>query len=372
MGPSNVALVSLFRAEQALREAKVRLDDVTKDVRHQEIRRKTCADNLAAAQARSMELQSKVANLDLEVKARDAHIEKLRQHQTLADNNKEYQALLVEINTNKVDRAKLEEQLIKVMEQAETAATEVTNISAMLVTENAKLAEMQSHLGDKATAAQAEVERLTPDRVAAAAKIKPAILAEFDRLANRYEGEALAQLEKPDPRDPEYLCTGCNMSLVPDVFNKLKTRDDPVTCPSCRRFLYLPENAVYETVVPKRGGTKGKSNRVVKKVVKSADAPVVPESKWSKIVVAAQGESARDASEADQKPVECTVEINGDLVGTFKGKSSEHLERVIKFRLEEAKMSAEVKVALIGAAAPVAAPAPASPAAETAATTSSV
>lgn len=364
MGPSNVALLKLYRAEQTLREAKARLDEVTKGVRVQEGRRKSVADNLAVAKQKQQESQSKSANLELELKARDEHIEKLRGRQTLADNNKEYQALLVEINTNKVDRAKLEEQLIKVMEQVEASNTEVTNLTGVLGAEEAKLTEMQGQLGDKANAAQAEVQKVTPDRDAAAAQIKPAILAEFNKLADRYEGEALAQLEKPDPRDPDYLCAGCNMSLVPDVFNKLKTRDDAVICPHCRRFLYLPENATYETHVSTKrggGGSRTKSDRVVKKVVKASE-PTQPESKWSKIVVAAQGESVEGAKDADHKPVECKVEINGEVVGTFKGKSAEHLERVIKFRMEESKMSADVKVTqVVAAAAPAPAPAEAAP-----------
>jgi len=47
------------------------------------------------------------------MRARDAHIEKLRTQQQTAKNNKEYQAFLVEINTAKVDRNKVEEDAIR-------------------------------------------------------------------------------------------------------------------------------------------------------------------------------------------------------------------------------------------------------------------
>ncbi len=259
--------------------------------------------------------------------------------------------MLIEINTSKTDRAKIEEQTIRVLEQLETSGTEVKALTAAVETETTKLTQMRAEVDEKAKAAQTEVDRLQPDRAKAAALItKPALLAEFDRLAKRYEGEALAALAKPNPRDDEYLCTGCQMSLVADVFNKLKTRDEPVSCPSCRRFLYIPEGATYESVSGKGGSVKkstsssAKSARNVKKVL-VADAELKgPENKWSPIVTAAQGESVRDAAEADHKPIECSVEINGEHVGTFKGKSAEHLERVIRFRMEETKMGADVKV----------------------------
>lgn len=353
MGPSNVALLKLYRADQALREAGAKLNAVTRDVRAQEARNTQLKTRLDAAQQRHKELQARNANNELELKARSEHIDKLRERQSSAVNNKEYQALLVEINTAKVDRAKLEEAAIKVMEQLETASNEVKTLSASHQTEDAKLAEMRAKVGDKAAEAQAEVDRLKPDREAAAKEIKPDVLANFDKLAERFEGEALAAIERPNPREEEYLCTGCNMSLVADVYNKLKTRDEPLACPTCRRYLYIPDSMSNEAATakktagraPRAGGKADKSERKVTKL--AAPEQTVPQSKWSSLVTAAQGESVEGARDADHKPIDCKVEINGEEVGVYKGKTAEHLERVIRFRMEEAKMSADVKVTAV-------------------------
>lgn len=342
MGPLNVALLNLFRADQSLREAVSRLDSITREVRTQETRNAATSARLTAAQARLKDYQAKSANHDLDLKMREEHIEKLRNRQTMAANNKEYQALLVEINTAKVDRAKVEEAAIKLMEQIETVSSEVKNVGAVLTADEAKLVELHAKVGDKAAAAQAEVDQLRPARAGAAANIKKEIVEQFDRLADRYDGEAMAAIDKPNAREEEYLCTGCNMGLVPDVYNKLKTRDDVVICPSCKRMLYIPLSMTAEAATTKK--TRGKSERKVVKVVKSETEASVPASKWGGIVTAAQGESVRGAVDADHKPVDCRVEINGELVGMFKGKSVEHLERVIRFRLEESQMQADVKV----------------------------
>jgi predicted nucleic acid-binding Zn-ribbon protein len=352
MGPSNVALLKLFRADQALREARAKLDSVTRDVKAQEIKLNQLSSRHASAVAKHKDLQAKSANFELDLKMREEHLEKLRGRQAQAVNNKEYQALLVEINTAKVDRAKVEEQAIRLMEQMETAGLEVKNLTAQLDAENAKLAEMNAKVGDKAAAARAEVDSLTPARQEAASVIKPSVLVEFDRLGDRYDGEALAAIDKPNLREEEYLCTGCNVGLVPDVYNKLKTRDDIVTCNHCRRMLYIPDNAHFEVQEVKKsrassGATKAKSaGKTVKRVLKAPE-PELPGSKWKDIVSRSQGESVEGAKDADQRPVECKVEVNGELVGTFKGKSPDHLERVIRFNLDEAKMSADVKVTAV-------------------------
>ena len=122
MGPTNVALVNYYRADQRVREAQARLDAATKDVRIQERRVNDLAEKHKLASTKLREAQSKQGQLDLDLKSRDAHIDKLRTQQQNAKNNKEYQTFLVEINTGKVDRSKVEEETLKLMEQIEEAA----------------------------------------------------------------------------------------------------------------------------------------------------------------------------------------------------------------------------------------------------------
>ena len=63
MGPTNVALVKLFQADQALREAQARLDAAGKDVRVQERKVNDLAEKLRLAQQKLLNDQA-VAVLD--------------------------------------------------------------------------------------------------------------------------------------------------------------------------------------------------------------------------------------------------------------------------------------------------------------------
>src|SRR5438132_598938 len=107
MGPTNLALIKLFQADAALRTAQDRLDAATKNVRIQERRVNEINEKLKTAQQRLKEQQVKNSQLDLDLKTRDAHIDKLRTQQQNAKTNKEYQAFLIEINTEKVDKGKI-------------------------------------------------------------------------------------------------------------------------------------------------------------------------------------------------------------------------------------------------------------------------
>src|SRR5271168_1906617 len=98
MGPTNIALIKFYQADQKVRAAQAHLDDASRNVRIQERRVADCNEKLKLATVKLREQQSAGAQLDLDIKTRDAHIERLRLQQQTAKNNKEYQAFLLEIN----------------------------------------------------------------------------------------------------------------------------------------------------------------------------------------------------------------------------------------------------------------------------------
>jgi len=274
MGPTNVALVNLYKADQDFRTAQAKLDAATHNVRIQD---RKVADLLArytSAAGALKEQQSKAGVLDNDIKTRDTHIDKLREQQTQARNNKEYQIFLIEINTHKVDRGKIEEETINVLELVEKQTGEVKTLATMLETEQAKLAEMKSQIEDKIALLKTEVDAYRPARANAASAVSPKALMIFNRIGDKLEGDALAPVQKPDRRREEYMCGGCNMDLVVDVYNRLHTRDDVICCPSCGRVLFIPEDLPPEQAVGKgRDPAKPEKKTSTKKArSKSADA----------------------------------------------------------------------------------------------------
>ncbi len=346
MGPTNVALVKLFRADQAMRDAQERLDAATKNVRVQERRVNDNTEKLKAAQAKHKELQVKSANLDLDLRTRDTHIEKLRHQQQTAKNNKEYQTFLIEINTQKVDKAKVEEETMVVMQQTETSGKEAAELVTILDSEKAKLVDLKGQIGDAITKLQAEIESLKGPRDSIAATLPPKARIAFDRLAEHHDGEALSALIKPDRRREEYVCSSCMMDLVTDVYNKLHTRDDMVFCPSCRRILYIPDDLPIEMAVHKKKVVTGSLTNAGASAGEAERPKEAPRAKGriGEILTAAQGESVKNAVDADQKPVEFHVTVDGRVVGDYKGKNAENLERIIRFRFDEAGLKHEVHV----------------------------
>ena len=95
-------------------------------------------DRINALTANLKQQQAHSKALDVDLRSRDAHIEKLRVQQQTAKNNKEYQALAVEVGTIKADKSKVEDQALEAMTRVEALKAEMGGLDAK-VAEQAKL-----------------------------------------------------------------------------------------------------------------------------------------------------------------------------------------------------------------------------------------
>jgi predicted nucleic acid-binding Zn-ribbon protein len=180
----------------------------------------------------------------LEHQARDMgeRVDKLRQQMLQVKSNKEYSALLVEVNTFKLERGKIEDEAL-------TQMTQVDEIKASLEQLDAQRAEQEKLLAAAAREVEArraevgkELQELTEKRDAAAKEVPPDVRNLFNRLVQQHEGEAMAPVQEEDARRMEYICSGCYMQLPIEVVNTLLTQAEKIgCCPSCGRILYVED-----------------------------------------------------------------------------------------------------------------------------------
>lgn len=348
MGPTISALVNLFNADQTLREAQARLEAASKNVRIQERRVHDLQDRQKAGLAQVKSLTSKSMALDVDLRGRDAKIEKLRTQQQGAKNNKEYQAFLVEINTGKVDRAKVEEDALKIVAQIEGQNKELVVIAAQMEVEQTKLTEMKGSISETLAGLNAEIDKVRPARDGAAeeiGKLSPKGLGVYERLAERYDGEAVAPIGQPDRRQEAYSCMACHLELVTDIYNKLKTKDELVFCPNCGRILYAPVEMNYaQTIKPKAPGQRAaatKKSAGLREPGKPFD-PVKAE--LDKLLRKASSESTKNAVAAGNNPVEFEVFMESRFFGIYKGQNIDNFRRTARYCLHEAGVIKQMDV----------------------------
>lgn len=235
-------LRKLFLLDSQLRGLRSRLDGATS-------RQQKQAAKLAQLQQQRKELldqtkhvQVTASSVEKQSQEMEARITTLRNQMNSVKNNKEYSALLVEVNTLKNDKGKVEEEalthLTKVDElkkQAEELDTKITDQAKLVTISESEVVACKTELGT-------QLEELTAKRDEAAALVNPEALTTFNKLANRYDGEAMAAVFEENRRTMEYSCAGCYIGLPIERINRLMRRpDEVVCCTSCGRILFLEE-----------------------------------------------------------------------------------------------------------------------------------
>jgi len=235
----NDALVKLHLVDQQLRGLESRVTGARRHAKaqHNQLEKlKTDREQLAA---QLKQAEASAANLEMEITATDERIEKLRQQMNSVKTNKEYSAMLVEVNTLKADRGKVEDRALELMGEVESLRTQLAELDASIA-EQQRVAEMaDAELNERHSEVADRLEELKAERAEAARELPGEALVIFDRLADTTDGEPMAPIIEQDRRRLEYVCGGCYMQVPVEKVNLLLAKNEMVRCPSCTRILYL-------------------------------------------------------------------------------------------------------------------------------------
>jgi len=239
MGPLLNGLVELQSIESRLRVAKAKLARCRRNVIIQENQVRSLQNILEAKKEEIQLTKVQADRLELELATRDQDIAKLRASLNVARTNKEYAAVLTQLNTTRADNSKLESQILELMKGIEADETEAEEIKKQIEEQKQKLEKIRKESDSLATKYEAEINEIQTEWNKKAKTIPTEPLEIFNRVAETYDGEALATVEKQNDKVESYSCGGCFMGIIVESVNLLMTKDDIIRCPNCTRILVL-------------------------------------------------------------------------------------------------------------------------------------
>jgi predicted nucleic acid-binding Zn-ribbon protein len=244
-------LLELYRVDGELRGLRRRLDSAKTYHEAQLRQHDEVTQRLEELQTRKRHIEAKINNLEIEGAALDEQLEKFRGDLNSAVTNKQYSAVLSELNTVKAARSKIDDAVLEQMEQMEQLQEQVAAVNAELE-ERGKVRDVAAgRLRQREDDVGQRVAELEVEREAAARGIPGMQLAVFNAMAEAHDGEAMANIEEINRRHREYACGACNMQLPFEQVSALMTpQSDLVRCPACGRILYLQED-VRGALMPK-------------------------------------------------------------------------------------------------------------------------
>ncbi len=159
---------------------------------------------------------------------------------------KEYGALLREIDAARESKRELEEAGIAALERLDTAKTErEALVAAFQETENAHKEGVAAWEAQRPELAK-EADNLEGEVEVLKEKIAKPALKRYERLWERHDGDPMAPiLAIEKPKGPKvYGCAVCNYQVRPQIVVELRNTGDVITCECGRqRIFYVEEPA---------------------------------------------------------------------------------------------------------------------------------
>ncbi len=233
------SLIALQKIDTKIRtatEEKNRLPDILASL---ERRRATSREELNNVREALQTAQKNKRDRDKDLEAGIQKIEKLKSRTSDIKTNKEYTALLKEIETAEQEDKAIEDEILGLMEKIDGAAEQIAAAEKGATLEEAAIeAEQKQHEAVFSKLA-GEIGILEQSRQDAASRLGPSVLAKYQKLLRTKSGAVVVETRGES-------CSGCHMSIPPQVYVNVKKNDSIIGCPHCGRILYSKEASVQE------------------------------------------------------------------------------------------------------------------------------
>jgi len=177
------------------------------------------------------EEQKRQRQLELEVEALRDRLSKFRTQLMEVKTNREYQAMLHEIEGTGKEIEEKEDQILEGMMAIEERQELARQAKEVFQREETEVSEKRSQLERSATQAESEIAELQKRRRQLEGEIPEGLNQQFQRIASVRNGVALAEAK-------DQSCQACHVKLRPQHFSEVKTNLKIMTCENCNRFLY--------------------------------------------------------------------------------------------------------------------------------------
>lgn len=225
-------LIRLQQLESAADEARRKIADHPVRAQALDDRLQSARDVVAGIKARLAAAADKRRAEEKEVAGVQTRLAKYKDQLLEVKTNREYTAMLHEIDAAQNDIRAREDRILEVMMEADELNAGIKKSEAELKAAEKEIAAERAVLETEQAGMQAEIARTTAEREKLVADIDRHVLAIFETTAKGRKGVAVAEAK-------DGLCTICHVRLRPQVFNEVRKNESIIQCDSCRRILYF-------------------------------------------------------------------------------------------------------------------------------------
>jgi predicted nucleic acid-binding Zn-ribbon protein len=227
-------LIELQEIDGRLRGLQEQKDRIPVQLAEIEQRVQANRAGLDNARAASEAAQKAKRDRDRDLEEGGTKVEKLKGRSSEIKTNKEYTALLKEIETAEQENKVIEDDILRLMEGIDAAAAEIQAAQTRAAEEGAAADAERKQLMESAAVVAGGIAEAERARSVLLPQIDEEVAAEYLRLVGPKGGKVVVETRNES-------CSGCYMSIPPQLFVNVKKNEQLLSCPHCHRILYYKE-----------------------------------------------------------------------------------------------------------------------------------
>ena len=224
-------LIKLQNIDTKLKDLNDLLGDLPSKVEDLNNQEESTKNSISSKKNRSKELDLEISKIDLNISHASEKIEKLKDQLFLVTNNKQYDALMTEIDHLKGERTNSENQLIDLMEEKESTTQSIDSMESELQSLSENLNVRRKKLESVIEESAEEKSLLQKERDQNIKDIDQNMLKIYNRVIEHRGGLAVVKLQGS-------ACGGCGAHIPPQTVSEVRAKSAVHTCGVCGRFLY--------------------------------------------------------------------------------------------------------------------------------------
>lgn len=227
-------LIELQKIDSQLQEIRDLLGDLPTKVEELRAEEQTLVDNVSQGQNRLKEIEVEINKIKLLTAELNEKIDKYKNQLFKVTNNKQYDALMHEIDHLKEQLDQTETQEIELREERsqleETTKSQSVNLESLQTDLHERMRKLEQMIAEN-DEQKTELEQQRTEQVT---KISVSIMRRYDRIATARDGVAVVKLGND-------ACGGCGSRVPPQIAAEIKAGKGIHYCDVCSRFLYWTE-----------------------------------------------------------------------------------------------------------------------------------
>ncbi len=224
-------LIELQNIDIKLRDLNDLLGDLPSKVEELNLKEDQLKKSLITKKERQKEIEVEVNKMEVKVKGIDEKINKLKDQLFLVTNNKQYDALMNEVDHLKNEKSSFETDILKNLEEKEFLNESVNSIESNLTDLTEDLSDRRGKLENAISVSADEKSSLENRRSKQIKNLEPSTIATYEKVMGARGGLAVVNLSGTS-------CGGCGATIPMQIITEIRAKIKIHRCDVCGRFLY--------------------------------------------------------------------------------------------------------------------------------------